>query len=237
MSHGKLYEMVVYNDIEGIRKMIQGRDLSEICRQSSLSTLHLAVCRGNFEITKMLLDAKVATNSRDYRGYGLLECAVTSYKYDVLKLLLQYNVKPIGRVNDCGRTVLHLIMYNITSLKYLRIILKSKDVCKWLHHTDSNDRTPLDVALFQGELKCAQLLTDAGAKPSLKMVEHVVWKNIVKQRSQCKKSSAVFLGILMNRLRFYNSATSHQGRVPTDLRKMMGQMLFEERWNEMWIKK
>lgn len=100
---------------------------------------------------------------------------------------------------------------------------------------NAEGNTPLADAIIKDRMSCAELLLDKGAKMD-NVREIPVWlKEMAAKRSNAKKGSLAFVGVLRKRFRVFGGGTELiGGRLPRDLVGLLGEYLWATRLDNRW---
>uniref|UniRef100_A0A6B2LIQ6 Uncharacterized protein n=1 Tax=Arcella intermedia TaxID=1963864 RepID=A0A6B2LIQ6_9EUKA len=82
------------NYIQVVKELINSNGDVDATDDGSYSGLHLAVSNSNYEISKILLDAKCDVNHYNYDKFTPLHTAATMGHQKLVELLLQYGANP-----------------------------------------------------------------------------------------------------------------------------------------------
>jgi ankyrin repeat protein len=135
-------------------------------RSNGLTALYYAVCAGDDEVAKLLLEAGADVRARTLcepgTGESVLHMAVGSFRQSMLRLLIRYGADVnVSGTNPAGQTALH-IAAQYGNEESLRELIKSGAN---VFATFSNGQTALDVAASAGHINTASILLDHGLDP------------------------------------------------------------------------
>lgn len=123
--------------------------------------LHVAAVNGQLLFAKMLLDAGVNPELKDYRGYRVLTKAVQTEHVEIVKLLVEYgaNIYEVDEVDELPYNILQTAASNgnLNVVQYLLSLGMN------INEESKEKNTPLIMASLNGHHDIVSYLLDQGA--------------------------------------------------------------------------
>jgi ankyrin repeat protein len=124
------------------------------------TSLHVAVCHGHLEISRLLLQYKVDIHAHDNKGGTALHLAAEYDHVNVARLLLEHGADVNAR-DDCRSTPLHSTSNYFECLEAARLLVEHGAN---IDAEDDVGRTTFQDALERGYHDLAKFLSDRGPK-------------------------------------------------------------------------
>uniref|UniRef100_A0A1A8VCX1 Uncharacterized protein n=1 Tax=Nothobranchius furzeri TaxID=105023 RepID=A0A1A8VCX1_NOTFU len=175
--------------------------------------LILAAQEGHWSTVKLLLDRRSPIDHRAYDGHSALSAAFLEGHADVAELLMKRGADTDVRDAE-GRPLLYLLVLN-NCLDMAALLIEKGGVP--LESRDSEGRTALHVASWQGNVEIVGLLLNHGANPNTQDAEgrppihSVAWTGHVTMGHRLLEASAVNIDLACHQGATALSIASQEG--------------------------
>lgn len=127
--------------------------------EERLSAIHVAACKGETKIARLLIESKCDVNARNRKGVSPLHCAVANGHREVVSLLLTAH----ARVNVKGQTSDRTPLFMAGEMGDVEVVKMLLSHGAKLNLTDQFGMTPLNVVCNRNNSEIARLFIEAGA--------------------------------------------------------------------------
>jgi len=219
------------NNIEVVKALLKDNVSTEIT-----SAALLVAAYSNFlHCGELLLNAKANTQSCDEFRWTPLHCTSHGGSFNFMRLLLQHKA-------DVNALTYHNCTPLFLACRYAPVdcikLLIEHGAWRTVNITTKVGDTPLCCCLLRKSQDCAEILLDIGAKMEnipIHVFRPAWFPLIVSKRKKAKRSTLIFKGILMKRLKVKDQSNAHiHGRIPHDMIKLLGLYLWDTRFNTKW---
>lgn len=116
------------------------------------------------EVVQLLIDSGAAVNDLDLTGYSPLLCALLTFKFDIVKILINQGAHLDVMTKD-GNTAVHVVILSNNPAKWECLDLLLKKGCD-MDQCNDMGQNPIHLACLRQDIDSLRLLISAGANPN-----------------------------------------------------------------------